>query len=153
MQEHLQGTEVVLHAEEGPEAPRGPCWMPENLQGAEVVLHGEESPEASRGPCWMPEHLQGTPGYTCPQVQEDLLSVWRDRTQQAHLQSNRMPSMCHPHRHTDHGNPREAYFSSNPILECSVMMYLQKKRKRWCPFFYYFICIFYSPYMIFLLRH
>jgi hypothetical protein len=37
--------------------------------------------------------------------------------------------MCHPHRHTDHGNPRETYGSSNPILECSVMTNLQKKEK------------------------
>ena len=127
--------------------------MPEYVQGAEVVLHTEEGAEVSRGSCWMPEHLQGTPGYTCPQVSEDLLSVWGNRTQQAHLQSNRMPAMCYPCRHTDHGNPREAYCSSNQILECSVMMYLQKKRKGGAPFFYYFICISYSPYMIFLLRH
>jgi len=87
----------------------------------------------------MQEHLQGTAGRVCPEDAENLLSVRRCGSQQAHLQRHHMLSLCRPVRSSD-SSESEASPPPQDIERTSNLLNKKQKKKGGAPFFLCNLC-------------
>ena len=70
--------------QEGEQVTWGPRRLHEHLQGAQD-RQDQEGEQVTWGPRRLHEHLQGVQGRHGQEAPQDLFSVWRERTQLAHV--------------------------------------------------------------------